>query len=282
MSSPRSALNSLQSAANAAPYTTTITVGGVATPIKLFSADDLNDAINNGVQHFINRIKAKLNKADDLVNLAFVTAQTDIYRYRQNVLGASDASRLATSPILANIAMGDSASATAQNIGTYFDSISGTTPVPKTAGAQAATAEPIRPPVVTRSFTNMRSVAPMANNRVLINRLAATPFRPGVPFGPVHVAPPRPVSPAPKPGTATVSGVGAVRAGAPVAPRVLFDTSQLRLTTSIPKSDLSASHVASTSDVDSQQPVVGAQLDLRTLTVGGTPCSVEVAGGPLL
>ena len=257
------ALNNLQAAANAAPYTTTITVAGVVTPIRLFSADDINDAINNGVQHFINRINAKLSRADDLVNLAFVTAQTDIYRYRQNVLGASDATRLATSPILANIAMGDSASATAQNIGTYFDSISKTAAVPKTEAAQPA-AQPIRPQAAA-NFATVRSAVPMANNRVLLNRIG-TPVRVGVPFGPVRVAP-HPAPPSPKPGAEAVAGAGTVRVAAPNASRALFDTSQLRLTTSIPKSDLAASHVASTSDVEAQQPVVGAQLDLRTLTI---------------
>jgi len=276
-------LNNLQAAANAAPYTTTITIapiGGVVTPpvtIKLFSADDINDAINNGVQHFIDRINAKLSRADDLVNLAFVTAQTDIYRYRQNVLGASDASRLATSPVLANIAMGDSASATAQNIGTYFDSIaSGATAITpatpsaaKPATAEAAPAAVASPAIAPHAFTAVRAPAP-PNRALLMNRLGTTTFRPVSPIigsigGPARpVLRPAPPTPA-KPVKGTVAS--ATVPAAPAAPRAIFDTSQLRLTTSIPKVDLTAEHVASPSDVSAQQPIVGAQLDLRTLTI---------------
>jgi hypothetical protein len=278
------ALNNLQTAANSAPYTTTITVGGVATPIKLFSADDINIAINKGVQAFIDRINAKLNRADDLINLSFVTAQTDIYRYRQNVLGASDASRLATSPVLANIAMGDSASATAQNIGTYFNSISSSTaPVaaPKVFMAETVTAAAVSAPIAARLFTPVRALAP-PNNSGLVNRLGTTTFRPVSPImGPVGPIS-RPVGPVGPGPVRTVTGTGTATAPAgastgtsapkpapiaPAAPRVIFDTSQLRLTASIPKSDLSAEHVASTTDVSAQQPVVGAQLDLRTLTI---------------
>ena len=260
------ALNNLQTVAAAAPYTTSITVNGTATPIKLFSADDINDAINNGVQHFIDRINAKLSRADDLINLAFVTAQTDIYRYRQNVLGASDASRLATSPILANIAMGDTASATAQNIDTYFDSI--TPPAAKPAALAAAAAPRIVAAAVptikvdSRTFSTMRSPVPMTNIGRVGTVVRPAPPRPVVGgvisrpvakpvIGPVA----RPSPPIARPGTGTV------------APRTIFDTSQLRLTTTIPKADLTANQVASTSDVDSQQPVVGAQLNLRTLTI---------------
>lgn len=263
------ALNNLQAVAAAAPYTTSITVGGVATPIKLFSADDINDAINNGVQHFIDRINAKLSRADDLINLSFVTAQTDIYRYRQNVLGASDASRLATSPILANIAMGDSASATAQNIGSYFDSISNdakpaaAAPKVLTAAALPAAAVEVRSPILAHAaFTTVRAPAPPN-----LLHLGSPILRPTTPVRVIpRPAPPGLVRPAPAPVVGSGAGISKT-AASPVAARAVFDTSQLRLTATIPKADLTASHVASPTDVSAQQPVVGAQLDLRTLTI---------------
>ena len=122
-------IQSLLSTAAAPPYT--VTAGTVSVP--LFNQDDKNDLQTNGLQHFVDRINAKLDKANDLLDLAFLTAQTDIYRYRQNVLNTTDATRLAVSPILANIATGVTAAGPAQNIQDYLTSLrTQTAPVPPT------------------------------------------------------------------------------------------------------------------------------------------------------
>lgn len=111
-------LQNLQAIAAAPPYT--VTSG--STQLGLFTAD-WPDIAANGLEHFINRVNAKLKAANDNLDLGFLTAQTDIYRYRQNVLGSTDATRLAVSPILANIATADTAAETAQNIQSYLTSI---------------------------------------------------------------------------------------------------------------------------------------------------------------
>ncbi len=92
------------------------------SPVPLFTAADLTILDSNGLQQFMDTVNARISKADDLINTAFLRSQTDIYRYRQHVLGAADATRLAVSPILANIAIGDSAAATASNLHDYLTS----------------------------------------------------------------------------------------------------------------------------------------------------------------
>ncbi|HUK47728.1 MAG TPA: hypothetical protein VLW06_09055 [Terriglobales bacterium] len=107
---------------------------GQSTTIPLISADDLADLNNNGLPHFIARLNTKISQANDLLDTGFLTAQTDIYRFRQNVLGATAASSLATSTILANIATGETASATAENLQNYINTVippaGSTTPPP--------------------------------------------------------------------------------------------------------------------------------------------------------
>jgi hypothetical protein len=111
-------------AASQAPYTKTYTDAQNAShTINLVSADDLTDLTNNGLPHFIARLNAKISQANDLLDTTFLTTQTDTYRYRQNVLGATAATTLATSPILANIATGETSTATATNLQNYLTTL---------------------------------------------------------------------------------------------------------------------------------------------------------------
>lgn len=76
-----------------------------------------------GVQHLIDDLQNKIDVSNHKIDFGFLRVQTDIYRFRQMMLGNVEATRLATSPILANIAQGMSSHATQQNLKTYFDSI---------------------------------------------------------------------------------------------------------------------------------------------------------------
>jgi len=140
----------LKAVASQAPYTTTFTDStGTSYPLSLLSQDDLDNLESNGLQPLITSLSARISQANDLLDTAFLTAQTDIYRFRQNVLGATAATALATSPVLANIATGQTASATAENLQTYINSLQ---PPPSTTTPNFTPA----PPVYTKpilSFT---------------------------------------------------------------------------------------------------------------------------------
>jgi hypothetical protein len=256
-------LQNIVKTAAAAPYTITIPNSNPAKTIPLFSAQDISDLTTKGVQYFINSINAKVNRADDLINLAFVTAQTDIYRFRQNVLSATAATRLVTSPVLANIASGDSADATAQNISTYIGGLTASTQASDAATMAAggtAAAGSAGAPKQTFSFNAIRSSETIASRNVVTNRALTTVLTP-------------PVSVATKE-TATVSrlGTGSLMGSelskATVSSVALTTVaSQLRLTSAVPASDLTATQIAGTGDVTGQQPIVGAQLNVRTLSI---------------
>lgn len=69
-----------------------------------------------GLRDFIAFMERRIDEANDKVDLSFTRVQTDIYRVRQLMLGNDAATRLATSPVLASIAKGESAVATQENI----------------------------------------------------------------------------------------------------------------------------------------------------------------------
>jgi hypothetical protein len=128
----------LQAVVSQAPYTIKFTdSSNNSFNISLLSTADLNNLSTNGLQTLITSLNQRISQANDLLDTAFLTVQTDIYRYRQYVLGATAASALATSPVLANIATGETASATAENLQTYISTLTppavpspGTTPPP--------------------------------------------------------------------------------------------------------------------------------------------------------
>jgi hypothetical protein len=136
----------LQTVANQAPYTSKFTdPSATATPppsypLNLLTTNDMNNWQTNGLQALLTSLNARISQANDLLDTAFLTAQTDIYRLRQNVLGSTAASALATSPVLANIATGETAAATAENLQNYITSILPSTTTTQTgSGANAAT-----------------------------------------------------------------------------------------------------------------------------------------------
>ncbi|MGA7830727.1 MAG: hypothetical protein WCA21_07195 [Terracidiphilus sp.] len=117
-------LQQIEAVASQAPYTTSFTDStGTTHSLSLLTASDLTNLENNGLQPLITSLNARISQANDLLDTGFLTAQTDIYRYRQNVLGATAATSLATSPVLANIATGETASATAENLQTYISTV---------------------------------------------------------------------------------------------------------------------------------------------------------------
>lgn len=105
---------------------------------QTFLADDLDAVDDNGIGVFLASVDARLKATNDAIDLGFVRARSDIYRVRQIMLGADAASRLVTSPALADLAVRDEgARATSEKIGSFLEAA-----VTRGAGAGAFAIEP--------------------------------------------------------------------------------------------------------------------------------------------
>lgn len=86
-----------------------------------FLQGDLANIDENGIAPFLKAVDARLKATNDAIDLGFVRARADIYRVRQIMLGADAASRLVTSPSLADLAQRDEgARATSQGISDFL------------------------------------------------------------------------------------------------------------------------------------------------------------------
>lgn len=89
-----------------------------------FLAREMARIDEHGIGAFLTDVEARLKATNDAVDLGFVRARADIYRVRQIMLGADAASRLVTSPSLADLATRDEgARATSKGIGEFLRDI---------------------------------------------------------------------------------------------------------------------------------------------------------------
>jgi hypothetical protein len=98
-----------------------------------------------GLPEFIGFLESKVAQADDAVEFGFLQSRTNMYRIRQQVLGQADASSLAISATLADIATRESAYATQKDLSAYFLAAKGRqaaapAPAPTTRSLAGATA----------------------------------------------------------------------------------------------------------------------------------------------
>jgi len=264
--------------AAASPYTRTVS----GKTIALFNNDDTTVLKTKGLQAFSDAINARINKVEDALNLNFLQTHTNIYRYRTNVLKASDASRLVTSPIVANIAERESAVATAQDLAAYISSISGqriptdapppsTAPAPPPAPAAPAVAAPLNLRILGGSTLLKSSVS-----RAAMTSSAANTFS-------------LPISAATTAATSggadtvslrTVANLGGLTTETAVSTKAVetaakFSANALSavLTGSAVATDAalaqlpSKSSVANDGDVTGQLPLAGVAFNLRTLNI---------------
>jgi len=249
------------------PYTSSFQDSQGTHTISLLSANDLNDLASNGLQHLITSLNARISQANDLLDTAFLTAQTDIYRYRQNILGSTAASALATSPVLANIATGETATATAADLQNYINTIvppaGSTTPAPvlRKPSVTPSTTPLLQPgtgrflPAISFSSPASGTVtrAQFVSNQSIVSsgtlaRLTQINGGTAAPTGPM-----RPInirgSGVFNLGQAAAGGPTAAPGGAAAAPSE------------------GAAAGPSPADITGQSPITGAQLNIRTLTV---------------
>lgn len=146
-----------------------VELAGDAQLTGLLSASEQRQLVERGVEGFIAYLKSRADRADDLVDYGFVKLQTDIYRVRQFVLDAGDATRLAVSPTLAGIARAETAVASQQRISSFLGGLKiGEQPPapPDTAGGTAL------------SRATMMELAPATRETALDTMMIASP-RPG-------------------------------------------------------------------------------------------------------
>ena len=75
---------------------------------------------SNGLRATVEDLAARVNEADDALNLGYLRVQTDLYRLRQSVLKQSQATRFAVSPALTQIADLDNATATREQLSDFY------------------------------------------------------------------------------------------------------------------------------------------------------------------
>lgn len=94
-----------------------------------------------GLEKYVEYLDGIVRRCDDVVNFGFVRVQSDVYRFRRLMLGSTSATRLATSPALAQIINEESAVTVRDELVKFLDA-SGLRqgPAPAT-GTSAATLE---------------------------------------------------------------------------------------------------------------------------------------------
>lgn len=112
---------------------------------------------------FIEELDDKIRRSDDAVDLGFLKVQTDIYRVRQILLGDEKATRLATSPVLADIARGETSRATEVQLKAFFE---------KAKGMQTTTGAAVKP---SNNPTERVSASPTWTVSKTIQDLTAEP-----------------------------------------------------------------------------------------------------------
>ncbi len=108
----------------------------LAADHPLITAAERQRLADGGLAAFIDYLEAKLRRANDHVDFGFLRLRTDIYRIRQFVLGNEAGTKLATSPVLAEIAQGESAVATREDLQALFQRLRAQ--APEAGGAATA------------------------------------------------------------------------------------------------------------------------------------------------
>jgi len=91
-----------------------------ATELAELDPIELDERRFAGLKNIIAELQRRIDLSNHAVDFGFLRLQTDIYRMRQMMLGNVNATRLATSPVLANIAQGVTNYATQQNLQAFF------------------------------------------------------------------------------------------------------------------------------------------------------------------
>ena len=144
----------------------------------VLSAAERSQLSARGLDGFIAFLKARADRADDLIDYGFIKVQTDTYRVRQLILGTTAATRLAVSPALATIAEAETAVASQERIAGFFDELKSTAAprALRAAGASSGGAAPITGGSTAPAGTISRSTTQRANSRVVLSGIGEVTF----------------------------------------------------------------------------------------------------------
>ena len=246
---------------------------------------DFVELSQRGVEGFISYLEGKVRRADDRVDFGFLRIQTDIYRLRHVMLGATEATRLATSPVLASIAKGETAVATREDVNKFFAQAKGTvverpaesgqtdsdyisyvrtlgiTAAPSPAGPSGPGA-PVAPAMAapfSRALSGTRSETAALGGTTGFSGVSRLELS----GGEINLTVARET-------TGVISGAGLVGVRAPSDIQLI----EQQTSVSLPKVQ-----VATTFDITQQAPIVGETYDFRTTTVAQrieSPPALEV------
>lgn len=228
--------------------------------------DDFSRIDDLGVVGFIDYVHQKANAADDKVDLGFLRTRTDIYRVRQFMLGTDSATRLSTSPALAEIAQGSSAVATQDELTSFLErtKLTGTASTPKdptgAAGANTAPTSSVASGSALMAL-NLMTAAPVSSPTTRFTASIDTSAKSGaLALGDIAV----------RGGTAGNIGVlvgGNLGTTLDAATTGISDA--VKAASMNAGSSLSVLNIptATTIDVTQQSPIVGKSLEFRTVTV---------------
>lgn len=247
-----------------------------------FLAEDMKRLEEVGLDAYLGEVEAKIAATNDAIDVGFIRARSDIYRVRQFMLGADSASRLVTSPSLADLALRDEgARATSEGISKFIDAVKvrkveGTVfetppPPPPPASPAPPSGLPSAPPSRATNFSSIGFNSMLMTNNVSLMGFLATPAPTPAPTATATFM--APLLAAMAPSAPTVSAAAAARsttaltlAPTPSAPLATFQP----VATTVAK-PLLANHISLSApayipkDVRAQRPLPG--LVERTISV---------------
>jgi hypothetical protein len=169
-------------------YGTTVVANGQRRSIDVIDlekivpdgADEVLD--QSGVEGLIKAMGVAIRSVEDGINLHFVRVQSDMYRLRQFVLDRGSATRLATSPLLANIAEKDSAAEYRKELVAFSEFLRPAEPTdPRftfAASAVSAGAGASSPEALATAAPRLVKSTPKADTGSFASKLPADVFQP--------------------------------------------------------------------------------------------------------
>ncbi|QHE75795.1 hypothetical protein [Hydrogenophaga sp. PBL-H3] len=169
---------------------------GQASAIASLIADPVVNALSEreqaqlplrGLEGFMAFLRARIDRADDITDFGFTHMQVDMHRIRQMMMTTSDASRLATSPVLAAIAKSDSA----VNVQTQIKEFIGRIKQPSVTAPRSPEPVPVSRAVTATAFASMNVVSTVTSVQMVQQKSQITLLK--APSAPINIVYANPV-----------------------------------------------------------------------------------------